>query len=61
MSYRSILKEVLNSAAIAVGASAIIVSDQSWTLLAVPGVPGPREVTDLVTTARVLTLAEKPL
>ncbi len=56
----SILEQVFDSAPVVISAGAIIVGNKSWAKLAVPGVPGPCEVTDLVAMVRVLTFSEEP-
>ena len=58
---RSTLEKVFHSATVVVGAGAVVVGDDSGAALAVPGVPGPRKVADLVAVARVLAMAEEPL
>ncbi len=58
---RSALEQVLDCAAEVVGACAVVVGNDRGTTLAVPGVPGPREVTYLVSVIRVLSLPQEPL
>ena len=61
MNDRSVFEEVFDCASVVIGASAVVVGDDSGAALAVPGVPSPREVTDLVSVVGVLTLAQEPL
>ena len=58
---RSTLEQVFDCATVVVGAGAVVVGDDSGAALAVPGVPGPCKVADLVAVARVLPMAEEPL
>jgi hypothetical protein len=58
---RGILKEIPHTAAVVVGASTVIVGDQSGSLLTIPSIPGPSEVANFVATAGILTLTQEPL
>jgi hypothetical protein len=55
------LEDLLDRAPVAVGASAVVVGNDSGPALAVPCVPGPRQVADLEPVIRVLALREEPL
>lgn len=48
MDDRGVFKQIFNSASVVIGAGAVIVGDNSGPIFAVPGVPRPREVTNLV-------------
>ena len=45
---RGVFKQIFNCASIVISASAVIVGDYGGPIFAVPGVPRPRQVTDLV-------------
>ncbi len=53
--------KALDSAAIVIGAGAVIVGDDCGAKIAVPGVPSPCKMTNLVAAARVLSLCIEPL
>jgi hypothetical protein len=54
-------KDVLYRAPVAVGAGAVVVGYDSGPALAVPGVPGPRQVAYVEPVIRVLALRKEPL